>query len=118
MTGPDTGGRLAALERLTRRVAEDVEAIGYMAGVGAVPLPWYATLDYDGSQRLSEAQQEALAAWADAAAPEVAEGERWGVVEARLVTPTCGYLLMHHVTADGEYRVEWQARDDLPRWPL
>jgi hypothetical protein len=110
-------GRLAALERLTRAVAADIEAVGYMVGAGAAPLPWYAHLDVDGLNALGTDQRELLAVWHAAAVPELTDG--WlDVVELRLVTPTAGYLLMRRVHADGATQLEWVARDDLPRWPL
>lgn len=106
-----TAGRLAALERTLRTVAGDVEAIGYMTGPGAVPIPWYAHLDVDKLALLDGPQRDLLAAWHAEVVPDAS----LDVVEVRLVTPTCGYLMMRRFQP---FQLEWVARDDLPRWPL
>lgn len=111
-------GRLAALERLVRTVAADVESVGFMVGAGAAPLHWYAHLDIDGLETLGDTERGLLAEWHAAAVPEVTDG--WlDVVEVRLITPTAGYLLMRRYSAQGgRYQLGWVARDDLPPWPL
>lgn len=121
MTAPDmTAGRLAALERTLRTVAGDVEAIGYMTGPGAVPLPWYVRMHADEYLLLDPAQQTAIDEWAEENVPTGDGPDRDGVLEVRLVTPRSGYLLIRRYRdADGgSVQTEWVARDDLTAWPL
>lgn len=111
-------GRLAHLERLVRFLSDDVEAVGFMVGAGAAPLPWYAHLDIDGLSALGDTQRDLLAAWHAAAMPEPTTTARDDIVEVRLVTPTAGYLLVRRYRLGEGDQLEWVARDDLPRWPL
>lgn len=112
-------GRLAAVERIVRNVAADVEAVGFMVGAGAAPLPWYAHLDVEGLRLLGEADRDLLAAWHAAVMPEPTTTARDDIVEVRLVTPTAGYLLVQRYRAgEDRFQTEWVARDDLPPWPL
>jgi len=103
-------GRLVGVAWVLARLAEDVAAIGWQTGDGAVPLAWFAHETVDTLAGRPPEARELVDDWVHENLPE-----SHAVLEVRLVTPRCGYL---YVVRLADAHGEWVARDDLTVWPL